>query len=92
VPVSREEVRLEREPITDANRGDAMSGRRHHRGRARSHLHGQRPVVSKKAVPWSGSPWSGPSRRRNGHRNHKVNETLRQEQIDEPGVTGKSKR
>ena len=24
--------------------------------------------------------------------NHKVNETLRQEQIDEPGVTGKSKR
>jgi len=59
VPVTREEVRVEREPITDANRGDAMSGRRHHRGRARSHLHGQRPVVSKKAVPWSGSLWSG---------------------------------
>ena len=26
VPVSREEVRVEREPITDANRGDALSG------------------------------------------------------------------
>jgi uncharacterized protein (TIGR02271 family) len=26
VPVSREEVRIEREPITDANRGDAMDG------------------------------------------------------------------
>ncbi len=24
--------------------------------------------------------------------NHKVNETLRQEQIEEPGVTGKAKR
>ena len=26
VPVSREEVRIEREPITDANRGDATAG------------------------------------------------------------------
>lgn len=26
VPVSHEEVRLEREPITDANRGQATSG------------------------------------------------------------------
>jgi stress response protein YsnF len=92
VPVCREEVRLEREPITDANRGDAMSGRRHHRGRARSHLHGQRPVVSKKAVPWSGSLWRVRLGAETVTENHKVNETLRQEQIDEPGVTGKAKR
>ena len=35
VPVSREEVRVEREPITDANRGDALSGAGHHRGGTR---------------------------------------------------------
>ena len=35
VPVSREEVRLEREPITDANVGDAHERSRHQRGGAR---------------------------------------------------------
>ena len=34
VPVQREEVRLEREPITDENVGDATSGCRLHRVRA----------------------------------------------------------
>lgn len=31
-PVSHEEVRVEREPITDANRAEALRGVRHQRG------------------------------------------------------------
>src|SRR5215217_7792218 len=37
VPVQREEVRVEREPITDTNRDAATSGPRHLRGGARGH-------------------------------------------------------
>ena len=59
MPVSREEVRLEREPITDANRGDAMSGGDITEEEHEVTLHGERLVVSKKAVPVSGSRWSG---------------------------------
>ena len=58
MPVSREEVCLEREPIADANRGDASGGditEEEHEGT----LHGERPVVSKKGARWSGSRWSG---------------------------------
>ncbi len=51
VPVSREEVRLEREPITDANRGEALAG-----GDLTSEEHDvvlteERVVVSKETVP-----------------------------------------
>lgn len=51
VPVSREEVRLEREPITDANAGDALSGPDLSEEEHEVVLHAERPVVEKEAVP-----------------------------------------
>ena len=51
VPVSREEVRIEREPITEANRGDATSGPDISEEEHEVVLHEERPVVEKEAVP-----------------------------------------
>ena len=51
VPVSREEVRLEREPITDANVGQAMDGPAISEEEHEVVLHEERPVVDKEAVP-----------------------------------------
>ena len=51
VPVQREEVRLEREPITDANRGAAMSGPDISEEEHEVTLHEERPVVEKETVP-----------------------------------------
>jgi uncharacterized protein (TIGR02271 family) len=51
VPVSREEVRLEREPITDANRGDALAGGTITEEEHEVVLHEERPVVTTEAVP-----------------------------------------
>jgi len=51
VPVSHEEVRLVREPITDANIGDAMAGPEISEEEHEVVLHAERPVVEKEAVP-----------------------------------------
>ncbi|MFJ5861721.1 DUF2382 domain-containing protein [Pseudarthrobacter sp. NPDC092439] len=51
VPVQREEVRLEREPITDANRGAALSGPDLSEEEHEVTLHEERPVVEKETVP-----------------------------------------
>jgi uncharacterized protein (TIGR02271 family) len=51
VPVSHEEVRLEREPITDANIGNAMDGPAISEEEHEVTLHAERPVVEKEAVP-----------------------------------------
>jgi uncharacterized protein (TIGR02271 family) len=51
VPVSREEVRVEREPITDANRGEATSGPAISEEEHEVTIHEERPVVDKEAVP-----------------------------------------
>jgi uncharacterized protein (TIGR02271 family) len=51
VPVEREEVRLEREPITDANVGDAMDGPTISEEEHEVVLHAETPVVEKEAVP-----------------------------------------
>ncbi len=51
VPVQHEEVRLEREPITDANVGDAMSGADISEEEHEVILHAERPVVEKETVP-----------------------------------------
>ncbi|GAA4755386.1 PRC and DUF2382 domain-containing protein [Modestobacter marinus] len=51
VPVSHEEVRLEREPITDANRGEALAGPEISEEEHEVVLHAERPVVAKEAVP-----------------------------------------
>jgi uncharacterized protein (TIGR02271 family) len=51
VPVSREEVRLEREPITDGNVGDALSGPDISEEEHEVILTEERPVVEKETVP-----------------------------------------
>jgi uncharacterized protein (TIGR02271 family) len=51
VPVSREEVRVEREPITDANRGQAMSGGDLTTEEHEVELNEERVVVDKETVP-----------------------------------------
>lgn len=51
VPVQREEVRLEREPITDGNVGDAVSGADITEEEHEVILHEERPVVEKETVP-----------------------------------------
>ncbi|MGX5653388.1 DUF2382 domain-containing protein [Geodermatophilus nigrescens] len=51
VPVSHEEVRVEREPITDANYGNAMDGPAISEEEHEVVLHAERPVVQKEAVP-----------------------------------------
>jgi len=51
VPVTREEVRVEREPITDANRDDAMSGGTITDEEHEVTLTEERPVVAKETVP-----------------------------------------
>jgi uncharacterized protein (TIGR02271 family) len=82
VPVSHEEVRLEREPITGANRGAAMSGSDISEEEHEVTLHAERPVVSKDTVPVE--------RVRLGTQTvteeHEVSETLRKEQIDDPDI------
>ena len=51
VPVRREEVRVEREPITDANRGDATAGPEISEEEHEVVLHEEEPVAEKRAVP-----------------------------------------
>ena len=83
VPVSHEEVRLEREPVTDANRGAAVSGSDISEEEHEVTLRAERPVVNKQTVPVE--------RVRLGTEivteDHEVSETLRQEQIDDPDIS-----
>ena len=51
VPVQREEVRLEREPITEANRDAALSGSDISEAEHEVVLHEEEPVVEKRVVP-----------------------------------------
>ncbi len=51
VPVTREEVRIEREPITEANRGEALAGGDITEEEHEVILHEERPVVTTEAVP-----------------------------------------
>jgi uncharacterized protein (TIGR02271 family) len=51
VPVTREEVRVEREPITEANIGHAMDGPAISEEEHEVVLHAEQPVVAKEAVP-----------------------------------------
>lgn len=51
VPVIHEEVRVEREPITDGNVDEAMSGAEISEGEHEVVLHAEEPVVEKRTVP-----------------------------------------
>jgi uncharacterized protein (TIGR02271 family) len=78
VPVRREEVRVEREPITGENIDDAMSGPEISEGEHEVVLHEEEPVVEKRTV--------AKERVRLGTETHEeereVAEEIRKEQID----------
>lgn len=86
IPVSREEVTVEREPISEANRGDALTGEDLSEGTHEVTLTEQRPIVEKETVPVE--------RVRLGTEtvtdDQQVNETVRKEVIDTEGSQGTS--
>jgi uncharacterized protein (TIGR02271 family) len=88
VPVRREEVRVEREPITDKNVGAARSGPDISEEEHEVVLHQERPVVEKEAVPVE--------RVRLGTETvtdqETVSEDVRKEQIDTDLQRGRAKR
>ncbi len=51
VPVSREQVRVEREPITESNAGQALDGPDLSEDEHEVVLHAEKPVVAKETVP-----------------------------------------
>lgn len=83
VPVQREEVRLEREPITDANVDEATEGAEISEAEHEVVLHEEQPVVEKRTVP--------KERVRLGKDtvtdDQQVSEEVRKEQIETEGDT-----
>ncbi|QXG77734.1 PRC and DUF2382 domain-containing protein [Modestobacter sp. L9-4] len=83
VPVSHEEVTIQREPITDANRGAAYDGPAISEEEHEVVLHAEQPVVAKEAVPVE--------RVRLGTETvteqQQVTDTVRKEQVDTDGIT-----
>ena len=82
VPLRHEEVRLEREPITDANVGAAMSGGDITEEEHEITLHAERPVVEKEAVPVERVRLATQT----VTEDQEVTDTLRKEQIDDADV------
>ena len=78
VPVQHEEVRLEREAITDANRAQAMDGAEISEGEHEMVLNAEEVVVSKRVVPQERVKLAKDT----VTEDHKVSETVRKEQID----------
>ena len=82
IPVSHEEVTVEREPITEANRGDALAGEDLSEETHEVTLTEQRPIVDKQTVPVE--------RVRLGTEtvtdDQQVDETVRKEVIDTEGT------
>ncbi len=83
VPVRREEVRLEREPITDANVGDAMDGPAISDEEHEVVLHEEEVVVEKRAVPKERVRMD----KQTVTEDQTVSEQLRKEQIEAEGDT-----
>jgi uncharacterized protein (TIGR02271 family) len=81
VPVQREEVRIEREPITDANRGEALDGPAISEEEHEVVLHEERPVVEKEAVPVERVRLD----KETVTQKRQVTEEVRKEQIDTDG-------
>ena len=82
VPVQREEVRLEREPITDANRDEALSGADISEEEHEVVLHEEEPVVEKRVVPKERVRLDTET----VSEEHEVSEEVRKEQIDAEGL------
>jgi uncharacterized protein (TIGR02271 family) len=78
VPVRREEVRVEREPITEENRDAAMSGPEITEAEHEVVLHAEEPVAEKRTVPKERVRLE-----KDVHEDeHEVNETVRKERFD----------
>lgn len=82
IPVSHEEVRVEREPITEANRDAAMSGPDISEEEHEVTLRAERPVVAKETVPVERVRFATET----VTEEQQVNEQVRKEQIDEPDI------
>jgi uncharacterized protein (TIGR02271 family) len=84
VPVRREEVRVEREPITDANVGEAMDGPEISEEEHEVVLHEEEPVAEKRTVPKERVRLD-----KDAHTEEReVSETLRKEEIDVDDARG----
>jgi uncharacterized protein (TIGR02271 family) len=81
VPVSHEEVRIEREPITDANIGRATDGPAISEEEHEVVLHEERPVVQKEVVPQERVRLATETVTEQAE----INEQVRKEQIDTEG-------
>jgi uncharacterized protein (TIGR02271 family) len=88
VPVQREEVRLEREPITDANVGDAKDGPAISEEEHEVTLHEEEVVVEKRAVPKERVRMD----KQTVTEDETVSEQVRKEQIEAEGDTKKGTR
>lgn len=84
VPVSHEEVRLEREPITEENVGQAMSGGDLTEEEHELTLHAERPVVEKETVPVERVRLTTET----VTDEETVSEQVRKEQIEDPQTRG----
>ncbi|HEX3592206.1 MAG TPA: YsnF/AvaK domain-containing protein, partial [Pseudonocardiaceae bacterium] len=78
VPVRHEEVTVEREPITEANRADAMSGGELTEEEHEVTLHEERVVTAKEAVPVERVRLGTETVTEHAH----VDDTVRKEQIE----------
>jgi uncharacterized protein (TIGR02271 family) len=83
VPVQREEVRLEREPITDANVGDATAGPAISEEEHEVTLHEEEVVTEKRAVPKERVRMD----KQTMTEDQTVSEQVRKEQIEAEGDT-----
>jgi uncharacterized protein (TIGR02271 family) len=81
VPVRRETARVEREPITDENVDDAMSGAEISETEQEITLHEEEPVVEKRAVPKERVRLEKDTETDE----EQVSETVRKERIEEEG-------
>ena len=88
VPVTREEVRVEREPITEANMGNAMDGPAISEEEHEVVLHAEQPVVAKEAVPVERVRLDTDTVTEQVH----VSEELRKEEIEVDGDTTRDRR
>jgi uncharacterized protein (TIGR02271 family) len=82
VPVQHEEVRIEREPITDANRDQATSGADISEEEHEVVLHEEEPVVEKRVVPKERVSLG----RETVTEEREVSEEVRKEQIETDGL------
>jgi uncharacterized protein (TIGR02271 family) len=87
VPVQREEVRVEREPITDANMDQALDGPEISEEEHEIVLHEEEPVVEKRAVPKERVRMGKETRTDDAQ----VSEEVRKEQIEADGDVGETR-